>query len=54
MEMDFREWGPEIQRMLPFYGQSMAQSATGFFEKGQIDRRTYINLSNSSGSGGDS
>ncbi len=54
MEMDFREWGPEIQRMLPFYGQSMAQSATGFFEKGLIDRRTYINLSNSAGSGGDS
>ncbi len=51
MDKDFKEWGPEIQRMLPFFGQSMAQSASGFFEEGLITRRTYIQLSNSSGAG---
>lgn len=53
MDMDFKDWPAEIQRMLPFYGQSMARSAEIFFEKGDIDRRTYIMLSNSSGAGGD-
>ena len=52
MDMDFKEWGAELHRMIPFYGQTMGQSATGFFEQGLIDRRTYIHLSNSTGSGG--
>lgn len=53
MDMDFKDWPAEIQRMLPFYGQTMAKSAEIFFENGDIDRRTYIMLSNSTGSGGD-
>jgi defect-in-organelle-trafficking protein DotB len=53
MDMDFKDWPAEINRMLPFYGQSMAKSAEILFESGDIDRRTYIMLSNSSGSGGD-
>ncbi len=53
MDMDFQEWPSEINRMLPFYGQSMAKSAEGFFELGEIDRRNYIMLSNSGGAGGD-
>jgi defect-in-organelle-trafficking protein DotB len=51
MDMDFKEWQVEIQRMLPFYGQSMAKSAELAFDRGDIDRRTYILLSNSTGSG---
>ena len=53
MDMEFKDWPAEIQRMLPFYGQSMARSAEIFFEQGDIDRRTYIMLSSSSGAGGD-
>ena len=52
MDMDFKDWPAEIQRMLPLYGQSMAMSAEKFFEAGDIDRRTYIMLSSSTGSGG--
>jgi defect-in-organelle-trafficking protein DotB len=52
MDMDFKDWPAEIQRMLPFYGQTMAKSAELLFEKGDIDRRTYIMLSNSTGGGG--
>lgn len=52
LSMDFKEWPAEIQRIIQFYGQTMAQSAAIAFENGQIDRRTYINLSNSTGSGG--
>lgn len=51
MDMDFREWQAEIQRMLPMHGRSMARSAEIFFEQGDIDRRTYIMLSNSTGAG---
>jgi defect-in-organelle-trafficking protein DotB len=50
MDMDFKEWPAEIGRMVPFYGQSMARSAEIFFEKGDIDRRTYIMLSSSTSS----
>lgn len=52
MDMDFKEWPTEIHRMVPFYGQTMAKTAENFFENGDIDRRTYIMLSNSSGAGG--
>lgn len=52
LSMDFKEWPAEIQRIIQFYGQTMAQSAAIAFEAGQIDRRTYIMLSNSTGAGG--
>lgn len=51
MSMDFQNWPAEIHRMLPFYGQSMAKSAGIAFDKGIIDRRTYIALSSSTGAG---
>jgi len=51
MDMDFREWQTEIQRMLPNFGQSMARSAEILFEAGDIDRRTYIMLSNATSGG---
>ena len=50
LDMDFIEWPSEIQRIIPFYGQTMARSAEILFEAGDIDRRTYIRLSNSTGS----
>ena len=49
MDMDFKEWPTEVQRMLPFYGQTMARSAEIYFEAGDIDRRTYIMLSSATG-----
>ena len=50
--MDFKEWPAEIQRIIQFYGQTMAQSAAIAFDAGDIDRRTYIVLSSSTGAGG--
>lgn len=52
LAIDFREWPSELGRMIPFYGQSMAKSATLAFDAGLIDRRTYIMLSSSTGAGG--
>jgi defect-in-organelle-trafficking protein DotB len=52
LDMDFKEWQPEIQRILPLYGQTMARSAELLFDNGDIDRRTYIMLSNATGAGG--
>ena len=49
MDMDFKEWPSEIHRILPLHGQTMARSAEIAFENGDIDRRTYIMLSNSTG-----
>lgn len=43
--MTYTQWPSEIQRMLPFYGQSMARSAEIIFEKGLIDRASYLRLS---------
>ncbi|HEY8189886.1 MAG TPA: ATPase, T2SS/T4P/T4SS family [Micavibrio sp.] len=51
MDMDFLEWPSTIQRMLPSYGQSMAVSAEKVFENGLIDRRWYLLLTSSTGSG---
>jgi len=51
MDMDYREWSAEINRMLPFFGQSMGQTASKFFDEGQINRQTYIRLSSSTGGG---
>jgi defect-in-organelle-trafficking protein DotB len=51
MSMDYAQWPAEIQRILPYYGQTMARSAEIVFEKGLIDRRTYLLLSASTGGG---
>ncbi len=51
MDMDFKEWSSEIHRILPLHGQTMARSAEIAFENGDIDRSTYIMLSNSTGGG---
>ncbi len=53
MTMDYAQWPAEIQRLLPYYGQTMARSAEIVFEKGLIDRRTYLLLSTAAGSGAD-
>lgn len=52
LDMDYREWGANIQRMIPNYGQTMAASAKVAFENGEIDRRWYLMLASSSGAGG--
>jgi len=51
MDMDFKDWPSEINRILPLHGQAMSRSAEIAFENGDIDRRTYIMLSNSTGGG---
>ena len=51
LDMDFKEWGPTIQRQIPKYGRTMAESARKVFEKGQIDRRHYLLLASSTGGG---
>ncbi len=52
LDMDFKEWGPHIQRAIPFYGRTMSQSARLAFEDGKIDRRWYLMLASSTGAGG--
>ncbi len=52
LDMEIKEWPSEIQRIISFHGQTMARSAEILFEAGDIDRRTYIRLSNSTGAGG--
>jgi len=47
MDMHFTKWPNEIQRAIPQYGQTMEKSAADAFESGQIDRRAYLLLSNS-------
>jgi defect-in-organelle-trafficking protein DotB len=49
LDMNFEDWTNEIQRMIPFYGQTMAKSATILFDKGTIDKRHYLLLTSSSG-----
>ncbi len=51
MDMDYREWSVNLQRMLPNYGRSMADSALLAFEAGDIDRRWYLLLAASTGGG---
>ena len=50
MDLHFTKWPNEIQRMVNQYGRSMAKSAEMAFESGQIDRRSYLLLSSSTGS----
>ncbi len=53
LDMDYEDWGTEIQRMIPQYGQSMNKTATIYFEKGVIERRYYLLLTGiSTGDGG--
>lgn len=55
LDMDFEEWGTEIQRMIPQYGQTMAKSAAVAFEAGIIERRYYLlltGISSTDGGGG--
>ncbi len=51
MDMHFTKWPVEIQRMIDKYGQSMKRSAEIVFEQGLIDRRQYLLLSASTGTG---
>lgn len=44
LDKDFDDWTNEIQRMVPFYGQTMSKSATIVFEKGLIEKRFYLLL----------
>jgi defect-in-organelle-trafficking protein DotB len=45
LDMDFENWTNEIQRMVPFYGQTMSKSASIIFDKGLIEKRHYLLLS---------
>ena len=49
LDKDFDDWTNEIQRMIPFYGQTMSKSATIAFEKGIIEKRFYLLLTNGGG-----
>ncbi len=51
LDMDFSQWSVEIQRMIPFYGQTMNKSATLVFEKGLIEKRYYLLLTAGGGAG---
>lgn len=51
LDMEFTEWQTAIQRMVPSYGQTLTKSATEAFEAGLIDRRWYLILTSSTGSG---
>lgn len=48
LDMDFREWSSEIQRMIPSYGRTMEDAALIAFEAGHITRRHYLLLASSS------
>lgn len=51
LDQDFDDWTNEIQRMIPFYGQTMSKSATLAFEKGLIEKRFYLLLTGGGGGG---
>ncbi len=51
LDMDPEQWSVEIQRMIPFYGQTMNKSATIIFEKGIIEKRFYLLLTAGGGAG---
>lgn len=53
LDINYEDWGNEIQRMIPQYGQTMNKTATIAFEKGIIERRYYLLLTGiSTGDGG--
>lgn len=49
LDMDYEHWTPEIQRMIPFYGQTMMKSANLVFDKGIIEKRYYLLLTAAGG-----
>ncbi len=49
LDMDFNDWGAEIQRMIPYYGQTMNKSARIVFEQGDIEKRHYLQLAAGAG-----
>lgn len=49
LDMDFNQWSAEIQRMIPNYGQTMNKSADLAFEAGDIDKTTYLMLTQGGG-----
>lgn len=51
LDMDYKEWGAHLQRIVPQYGQSMAISALKAFEQGLIERRWYLMLASSTSGG---
>lgn len=51
LDMDFREWPAHLQRIIPQYGRTMAQSALMAFEAGLIERRSYLMLASSTAGG---
>lgn len=51
LDMDFKEWPATIQRIIPQYGRTMAESARIPFESGLIERRWYLLLASSTSSG---
>ncbi len=51
LDMDFKEWGANLQRLIPLYGRTMADSARLAFEAGHIERRWYLLLASSTSSG---
>ena len=53
LDMDFREWPAHLQRILPQYGRTMAQSALIQFEAGKIERRWYLLLASATSGGGE-
>lgn len=52
LDMEFTNWPSTIQRMIPAYGRTMADSAKIAFEAGIIERRWYLLLASSTGGGG--
>jgi defect in organelle trafficking protein DotB len=44
LEQPIERWTAETQRLLQRYGQTMEQTATAAFKRGDIDRRSYLLL----------
>lgn len=51
LDKEIDDWTNEIQRMIPFYGQTMTKSATIAFENGLIEKRFYLLLTGGGGGG---
>lgn len=49
LDMDFNDWGAEIQRMIQYYGRTMNKSARIIFEQGLIEKRHYLQLAAGAG-----
>lgn len=51
LDMDFKDWSAHIQRQIPQYGRTMAESAKIAFENDLIERRWYLMLASSTSGG---